>query len=86
MASFCVKQLTDTLRGSNRNVTMDNWFTSVPLAKELLQEPYKLTILGTIRSNNREIPPQLLQPRPTGSSMLCFDGKSTLVSFNPKKN
>lgn len=85
LASFFVKRLTETLRGSNRNVTMDNWFTSVPLAKELLQEPFKLTIVGTIRSNKREIPSQLLEPRPSRSSMFCYDGKTTLVSFKPKK-
>lgn len=36
LATFFVKQLTETIQGSNRNVTKDNWFTSVPLAKELL--------------------------------------------------
>ncbi|CAH2108113.1 unnamed protein product [Euphydryas editha] len=86
LASFFVKQLTETIRGTSRNVTMDNWFTSVPLAKELLQEPHKLTIVGTIRSNKREIPSQLLQPRQTRSSMFCYDGNCTLVSFRPKKN
>lgn len=65
---------------------MDNWFTSVPLAKELLQDPHKLTIVGTIRSNKREIPSKLLQPRQTRSSMFCYDGNCTLVSFRPKKN
>lgn len=45
LASFFVKKFTQTIHGSNRNVTMDNWFTSVPLAKQLLKEPHKLTIV-----------------------------------------
>lgn len=85
LATFFVKQLTETIRGTNRNVTMDNWFTSVPLAKELLQDPHQLTIVGTLRSNKREIPAQLLQSRQTRSSMFCYDGNCTLVSFRPKK-
>ncbi|GBP13516.1 hypothetical protein EVAR_6870_1 [Eumeta japonica] len=61
---------------NNRNVTMDNWFTSVPLALELLQAPYKCTIVGTLRANKREIPPELLQikERPIGSSVFVMTG------------
>ncbi|GBP74980.1 PiggyBac transposable element-derived protein 4 [Eumeta japonica] len=73
---------------NNRNVTMDNWFTSVPLALELLQAPYKCTIVGTLRANKREIPPELLQikERPIGSSVFCYDRQCTLVSYKPKNN
>ncbi|KAL3287387.1 hypothetical protein HHI36_001860 [Cryptolaemus montrouzieri] len=39
-------ELTKTVHGSNPNVTMDNWFTSVDIADKLLQDPYKLTIIG----------------------------------------
>ena len=28
-----VRELTETIHGTGRNVTMDNWCTSVPLAK-----------------------------------------------------
>ncbi|GBP51861.1 PiggyBac transposable element-derived protein 4 [Eumeta japonica] len=77
LGSYYVKTLTENLWGSNRNVTMDNWFTSVPLALELLQAPYKCTIVGTLRANKREIPPELLQikERPIGrkpTSRRCF--------------
>lgn len=56
LALFFVKQLTETIQRNTRNVTMDNWFTPVPLAKEVFQDPYKLTIIGTIKSKEREIP------------------------------
>lgn len=48
LGEYFVKELTRSTHGTNRNVTMDNWFTSVPLAKQLLQQPYKLTIVGTL--------------------------------------
>ncbi|GBP76074.1 PiggyBac transposable element-derived protein 4 [Eumeta japonica] len=88
LGSYYVKTLTENLWGSNRNVTMDNWFTSVPLALELLQAPYKCTIVGTLRANKREIPPELLQikERPIGSSVFCYDRQCTLVSYKPKNN
>ncbi|CAK1587951.1 unnamed protein product [Parnassius mnemosyne] len=67
---------------------MDNWFTSVPLAHQLLKEPYKLTIVGTLRANKREIPPAILdiKERLIGSSMFCYDKQSTIVSYKPKHN
>jgi hypothetical protein len=88
LGSYYVKTLTEKLWGSNRNVTMDNWFTSVPLAQQLLQAPYKLTIVGTVRANKREIPPELLEikNRPIGSSVFCYDRQCTLVSYKPKNN
>lgn len=83
---YFVKELTHTIRGSNRNVTTDNWFTSIPLAKSLLLEPYKLTIVGTLRANKREIPEELKnnRTRPVNSSIFCYDGPLTLLSFKPK--
>lgn len=88
LANYYVKELTKSVHGSNRNITMDNWFTSIPLADELLQAPYKLTMLGTVRKNKREIPPELLQikDRQCGSSMFCFDKMKTLVSYKSKPN
>lgn len=86
LGEFYVKKLSQTIHGSNRNITCDNWFTSIPLAKSLLQKPYNLTLVGTIRSNKREIPELLKnsRSRPVGSSMFCFDGPLTLVSYKPK--
>lgn len=83
---FYVKELSRPLHGTNRNITCDNWFTSVPLAKSLLQVPYKLTLVGTIRSNKREIPEEFknTRSRAVGTSMFCFDRSLTLVSYKPK--
>ncbi|XP_047506781.1 piggyBac transposable element-derived protein 4-like [Pieris napi] len=88
LATHFVKQLCEPVYGTNRNITMDNWFTSVPLASELLQDPYKLTLVGTIRSNKREIPPEMKnkKSRKIHTSMFAFDGEKTLVSYKPKSN
>lgn len=99
LGEYFVKELTRSIHGTNRNVTMDNWFTSIPLAKQLLQQPYKLTIVGTLRSNKREIPEEMKNKkrskrnnqttevntsRKVNTSMFVYDGPLTLLSFKPK--
>lgn len=51
--------LSGTLWGSDRNITIANRLTSVPLTHTLLKEPYKLTIVGTLNANILEIPSSL---------------------------
>ncbi|XP_060804330.1 piggyBac transposable element-derived protein 4-like [Amyelois transitella] len=86
LGEYFVKKLTRTVHGTNRNITMDNWFTSVPLAKSLVKEPYKLTLVGTLRANKREIPVELQneRTRKTGTAMFCYDKELTLLSYKPK--
>jgi hypothetical protein len=48
-----VERMTSPLSGSGRNVAVDNWFTSVPLAMQLLKD-HNLTLLGTIRKNKKK--------------------------------
>ncbi|GBP21878.1 PiggyBac transposable element-derived protein 4 [Eumeta japonica] len=88
LANYFVKELCKPYQGSNRNITMDNWFTSVPLAAELLKPPYKFTVVGTLRSNKREIPKEMVNTRnrPVGNSIFGFDKEMTLVSYKPKTN
>ncbi|XP_067142487.1 LOW QUALITY PROTEIN: piggyBac transposable element-derived protein 4-like [Centruroides vittatus] len=88
LATFFVKKITSILHGTNRNITMDNWFTSVSLADELLKSPYNLTLVGTLRSNKREIPEKLKNSKlcAFGTSIFCYDGNKTLVSYKAKSN
>lgn len=81
-----VKRLAEVVKGTWRNITIDNWFTSVPLALELKKE-FQLTMLGTIRKNKREIPPELItiKGREEKSSKFAFNRDCTLVSYMPKK-
>ena len=54
-----VFELSRPLFNTGRNITMDNWFTSFPLARELLLN--NLTVIGTIKHNKREIPKDMLE-------------------------
>jgi hypothetical protein len=41
-------------RGTGRNITFDNWYTSNHLAKSLLQK--ETICIGTLKKDNREFP------------------------------
>ena len=80
-----VKRLVHPRINTGRTITTDNYFTSAELAEDLLG--VQTTLVGTIRQNKKEIPPEL-QPdthRPEQSSIFCFDRQLTLVSYVPKK-
>ncbi|CAF0925175.1 unnamed protein product, partial [Rotaria sordida] len=49
-----VLELLKSLYGSKGNITIDNFFTSVSLAKELQKKNF--TLIGTLRKNKPEIP------------------------------
>lgn len=55
LGHYYTKELTRPYHGSHRNVTTDNWFTSVPLTADLLNN-CGMTLVGTIRANKTEIP------------------------------
>lgn len=86
VASTTVKTLTKTLRGTATNITMDNFFTSVPLFEELLKD--KITAVGTLRQNKKEIPQEMKasKSREVFSSSFGFKDDLTIVSYVPKKN
>ncbi|XP_055918514.1 piggyBac transposable element-derived protein 4-like [Eupeodes corollae] len=81
-----VKKITESIHGAGRNLTMDNWFTSIQLVEEMLSR-HKLTVVGTLRKNKAEIPPLFLPNRKKEilSSQFAFKDKMTLVAFTPKK-
>ncbi|XP_044735464.1 piggyBac transposable element-derived protein 4-like [Chrysoperla carnea] len=58
LAYNVVNQLCEPYFRSNRNVTFDNYFTSIDVAKSLAQNG--LTIVGTLRKNKACIPPNFL--------------------------
>lgn len=82
-----VKRMIRPISGTNRNLTVDNWFTSVPLAIDLLKN-HKVTMVGTIRKDKREIPSEFktTKDRSVCSSIFGFhEEKMTLVSYAPNK-
>uniref|UniRef100_UPI00358F4BCF piggyBac transposable element-derived protein 4-like n=1 Tax=Myxine glutinosa TaxID=7769 RepID=UPI00358F4BCF len=86
LASNIVKELCSPLRNTGRNITMDNSFTSVPLAEGLLEKG--LTIVGTLLQNKPDVP-TVMKPnkhRQLHSSEFGFKGNITMLSYVPKKN
>lgn len=86
VGTHVVLKLTEQLNGSGRNVTCDNFFTSIMLADKLYSR--RLTLLGTMKSNLREIPVEFkpARQREVGTSLFGFDGEKTIVSYVPKPN
>uniref|UniRef100_A0A8C4PWH1 PiggyBac transposable element-derived protein domain-containing protein n=1 Tax=Eptatretus burgeri TaxID=7764 RepID=A0A8C4PWH1_EPTBU len=81
-----VQQLSSTLRNTGRNIITDSFFTSVPLAKALLEK--RLTLVGMLRQNSPDIP-ALMKPckkRQLYSAEFGFKDNITIVSYVPKKD
>ncbi|XP_022160703.1 uncharacterized protein LOC111026853 [Myzus persicae] len=72
---------------TGRNITMDNWYNSIPLANELLKN-HNLTVVGTLRKNKREIPPVFLETkkREVNSTLFGYGKDLLLTSYTPNKN
>lgn len=81
-----VLQMTEHLCNSGRNVTCDNFFSSLFLSKSLLAK--RLTYIGTVRRNKTFLPSQLIlkNGRDRYSSFFAFQKDTTLVSYVPKKD
>ena len=77
-----VKVLTQPVSHTGRNVTFDNWFTSVTLVEKILKEH----TVGTIRKNKREILPEFINSKQREEKFSNFEIRGrTLVSYIPKK-
>lgn len=84
---FFFREVTKPIHGTGRTVTIDNWFTTIPLLLKMLEEPYKLTITGTLRKNKREIPDEMkVCSKTVPRSKFCYTDKITFVCYTPKKN
>ena len=70
--------------GTGRNVTMDRFFTFVPLVEELLSD--RVTVVGTINRNRRLLPKELTEARGRDpeSTLFAFRGGVTLASHCPR--
>ncbi|KAJ4451739.1 hypothetical protein ANN_03210 [Periplaneta americana] len=85
LAEFFVEELSKPIHGTNRNITVDNWFSSIPLFKAMAQR--KLTMVGTLRKNKQKIPKEMIdiRGRNENTSMFAFDNELVLLSYVPKK-
>lgn len=85
-STYFVEQVIQTVKNSNRNLTLDNWFTTVPLVQRLLHE-FKLTVVGTMKRNKPQLPIEAtdkdFQGRGAPTSLFLFHDDMTVVSFKP---
>jgi len=85
--SSIVKRMITSISKTGRNITMDNWYTPIPLVNELL-ENHNLTTVGTIRKNKKEIPPCFLDTkrREKNSTLFGYSKNLMITSYVPRKN
>lgn len=87
ISEYFFRVVTTPIHGSNRTVTCDNWFTSIPLLQKMKRNEFKLSITGTIRKNKREIPAEMkLADKNPPHTKFCFADNMTLLTYTPKKN
>ena len=83
-----IKNLVEPIKGTNRNVTHNRYFTSVDLFEELYND--NLTAVGTVIPNRKHFPLSLLpkqaRGREVGSSLFAFKDNFTVVSWHPKRS
>ncbi|KAG8237401.1 hypothetical protein J437_LFUL016387 [Ladona fulva] len=79
-----VLRLSKPIINSHRNITADNWFTSIELVEKLRAEG--LRYVGTVRKNKRVIPNEFgpSKGRAIGSSLYGCTANMTLVSHDPR--
>jgi hypothetical protein len=72
--------------GSGRNITTDNFFTSMELATTL--NSWNMTLVGTVRKNTRFLPLNMQSSKEgtINSTNFAFIKEATLCSYVPKKN
>ena len=58
---WVVHDMVEVVKGTGRNITTDNLFTSVPLARALLAK--RLSLVRMLHKNKSEIPPEFLPDR-----------------------
>lgn len=80
-----VLKLIPPIQNTNRNVTTDNWFSSVELCNKLREQG--LTLLGTMRINKPQLPLEFKpnRRRQVGSTIFGHNNDITIASYVPKK-
>lgn len=73
-----VKRLCEPVFGTNRNITLDNWFTSYNLVQTMIKL-HKLTIVGTIRKNKKELPTSFVTTKNKPVYYKNLDSKKTAL-------
>ncbi|XP_036322196.1 piggyBac transposable element-derived protein 4-like [Rhagoletis pomonella] len=81
-----VMRMVQPILNRHSNITMDNWFSSLKIAKQLFDNG--TTMVATVRKDKREVPREfrIARGNPICSSKFGFHSPCTLVSYVPKAN
>lgn len=85
---YYFRLVTEPIYDTNRTVTCDNWYTSIPLIQRMYVAPYNIKITETMRKNKREVPAEFIVRVPKKDRPLTKFGHAqnlTLLSYAPKK-
>lgn len=77
VATAIVMELMEKSLNKGHNLYADNYYTSVPLASLLISNNTHLA--GTLRSNRKELPKNLLKQNISKGEMLCFENDDGIV-------
>ncbi|XP_066946112.1 piggyBac transposable element-derived protein 4-like [Macrobrachium rosenbergii] len=74
LGHYVTTKLVVLYANSKRIITGDNWFGSVPLVNDLLDN-YNLTYVGTVQANKAQITPEMIDKKrfTNGQSAFLFD-------------
>ncbi|KAK7881874.1 hypothetical protein WMY93_030283 [Mugilogobius chulae] len=77
-----VMKRAEPFTGKGRNITTDNFFTSLDLARALQEQ--KTSLVGTMNKKRRELPPSVQEKRPLFSSKVLKSAHATLTIYQGK--
>lgn len=77
-----VLKMAEPYVGKGRNITTDNFFTSLELAKTL--QAKKTSLVGTINKSRRELPPCVKEQRPLFTTKVLKSENATLTVYQGK--
>ncbi len=83
MKKFCLP-----IQNTSRHITVDNWFSSVPLMNHILSR-YKISMVGTAGKGLPQLPKYFTEKKKPEMSVFAYDDTKILVSYmsdvkNPK--
>ena len=79
-----VRELSQKYLGTGRNITTDNFFTTLQLAKYLLYR--RTTLVGTVRKSRKFLPKEMCgNSKSTGSEFIFHDENFAIVRYTEKK-
>lgn len=81
-----VKRMVEPLKNSNRNLTLNSYYSTYSLIQDLLETDIKT--IAAVKKHKLEIPPEFLPEKTgqVGSFLAGYQDDMTLVSYVPKRN